>query len=74
MRAVLIAVFSVALLSAQVDTGAVSGIVRDPTGAVVPDATINIVQRETNIGTELATNGSGFYAAQPCDPAATRSP
>ncbi len=48
---------------AQVDSGAVSGVVTDTSGAVVPGATVTITQTTTNITTVLTTNESGFYSA-----------
>jgi hypothetical protein len=48
---------------AQVDSGAISGVVTDATGAVIPNATVVITQESTNQNTELKTNGTGFYSA-----------
>jgi hypothetical protein len=48
---------------AQVDTGAVSGVVTDRSGAVVPGTKVRIVQQGTNTVTELETNDAGFYSA-----------
>ncbi len=50
-------------LSAQVDTGAIAGVVSDNTGAVVPGVKIVITHEATNLQTILKTNDSGFYAA-----------
>lgn len=67
MRCIVIAFvitfFSPAAVLAQVDTGAVSGVVTDRSGAVVPGARIRITQEETNFQTGLDTNESGFYSA-----------
>src|SRR5689334_1890697 len=63
MRSVLIAIAGAVLLSAQVDTGAISGVIRDRSGAVVPGAEVRIVQQETNIESRLTTNDAGFYSA-----------
>ncbi len=52
-----------ASLFAQVDTGAISGVVTDATGAVVPAARVTITEVETGILTPLVTNGVGFYSA-----------
>ena len=51
-----------ALAMAQVDTGAISGVVTDSTGGVVPGARITIVETETNVKSVLTTNGSGFFS------------
>jgi hypothetical protein len=43
-------------------TGRISGTVKDPTGAVVPNAQITVVETSTGIKTATATDSSGFYA------------
>src|SRR6267378_966750 len=48
---------------AQVDTGGISGVVTDTTGAVIQGARIQINQESTNIRVDLTSNVSGFYAA-----------
>ena len=48
---------------AQVDTGAISGVVRDATGAVIISATVKITQSDTGIASTFVTNGDGFYSA-----------
>src|SRR5579862_9787672 len=48
---------------AQVDTGTISGIIKDNTSAVVPGAAVRIVQLETNAAASLVTNDAGFYSA-----------
>ena len=50
-------------LLAQVDTGAISGTVKDSTGAVLQAAIVKIVETETGITLSLLTNADGFYAA-----------
>ena len=47
----------------QVDTGAISGVVTDRSGAVVPRAGVRILQLDTNTAIDLQTNESGFYSA-----------
>ena len=51
------------MLYAQLDTGAISGTVRDSTQAVVQAATVKIVETETGIVVSLLSNGDGFYSA-----------
>ena len=68
MRSLLIAFVGVGLAFAQVDTGAISGVVRDRSGGVVPGAAIRIVQQGTNLQTDLRTNNSGFYSAPALQP------
>src|SRR5262245_12865114 len=50
-------------VTAQVDTGVVSGVVTYRSGAIVPGAAITIRHIETNIQTKLQTNESGFHSA-----------
>ncbi len=47
----------------QVDTGAVSGLVHDESGARVTAAQITVVNGATNIEQRLLTNNSGYYSA-----------
>jgi Carboxypeptidase regulatory-like domain/TonB dependent receptor-like, beta-barrel len=54
---------SLAALIAQVDTGSISGIVTDATGAIVPGVSVTVTQQETNSRISLSTNDSGFYSA-----------
>jgi carboxypeptidase family protein len=60
---------------AQITTGAVTGIVRDPSGAVIPGATV-VLTSETR-GTKaapVATNESGNYVFPPRCPARSFAP
>src|SRR5690348_15251544 len=45
----------------QASTGAVSGTVRDQTGAVIPSASVSLTNTETNGTSKSLTNESGFY-------------
>ena len=56
-------VFLSVVLNGQVDTGSISGLVSDKTGAIIPGATVVIRQDATNFTTNLSTNDSGFYSA-----------
>jgi hypothetical protein len=47
--------------SAQVDTGGISGLVTDATGAGVPAARIKIADSQTGISFEIRASGFGFY-------------
>src|ERR1700737_1794497 len=58
--------FSLALccatvLLAQVDTGTVSGVVTDQSGAVIPGARVIVTKLDTNAHSELPTNKFGLY-------------
>ena len=46
---------------AQAPTGSISGKVTDPTGAVIPGATVIITQESTGFRTELTTSGAGSF-------------
>src|SRR5260370_10337236 len=63
MRTIVIVLFSALAAMAQVDTGAILGVVTDRSGAVVPGASVKIVEESTNSLTDLQTNDSGFYSA-----------
>lgn len=49
------------LLLAQSDTAAITGIVRDQTGAVVPNATVAARNEATSIERKATTNQDGYY-------------
>jgi hypothetical protein len=55
--------YSVTPLIAQIDRGTIEGLVKDPSGAVIPGATVKIIQTATNSTYELVTNGEGLYVA-----------
>src|SRR5579872_17721 len=55
----LLLLFSTAL--AQTSRGTLTGIVTDSSGAVVPNASVNITQAETKVTRQTTTNGAGIY-------------
>ena len=58
----LLAILSFFTLPAQADTvGSVSGTVTDPTGAVIPDATVTALNLDTTVQQTTKTNANGFY-------------
>ena len=59
----LLAFAALQALYAQLDTGAISGIVKDSSGAVLQSARVTIVETETGITISLLSNGDGFYSA-----------
>jgi hypothetical protein len=62
----LLAVFSIAsCLYAQVDTGTISGTVRDSTGAVIDGAKVTVTNEETSFKREGVTSESGNYTFSP---------
>ena len=48
-------------LWAQSGAGSIQGTVTDSTGAVIPDATISVVNQATNSNTDTKSNNVGFY-------------
>jgi hypothetical protein len=64
-RAVQIALLSVGLLSnslfAQVDTGVVSGSVKDSSGAIIPNAAVTLLNIDTGVTFDTRSDGSGEY-------------
>src|SRR5579885_2874552 len=50
-------------ISAQTTTGALSGTVTDPAGAVVPGAKVEVINQNTGVTTTLVTNEAGLYRA-----------
>ncbi len=50
-----------AAASAQTITGSISGVVMDPTGAVVPGAKVTATNVDTGVAVTETTNGSGIY-------------
>ncbi|MFB3830046.1 MAG: TonB-dependent receptor domain-containing protein [Bryobacteraceae bacterium] len=57
---VMLALFSAAALGQGV-TGTISGIIKDPNGAVIPGARVAARNAATNAETPVTTDGTGFY-------------
>src|SRR5919112_2741940 len=47
--------------NAQVNTASVTGLVTDTAGAVVPNASVTLKNKATNVETTAATDSSGYY-------------
>src|SRR5213080_1433124 len=60
---VLAVTFIATPLLAQKITGTISGVVSDPTGAVVPQAKVTITNTETGLVRSVTTNEIGEYIA-----------
>jgi len=65
VRIVLPLALAPCLASAQVDTGAIVGTVRDKSGAVLPGASVSLRESTTNAVTSLIADGAGNYVATP---------
>ncbi len=68
--AILLVMFSPALLFGQSEKGAILGIVTDSTGAAVPSASVTITNLATKTTQTLTTNGEGRYEAPFLNPGA----
>ena len=53
------------IASGQVDEGSISGVVQDSTGAVVPNATVTLLNTDQGITRETKTNATGVYTFSP---------
>jgi hypothetical protein len=56
-------VFLIGAVASAQQTGSIVGTVHDPSGAVVPDASVKITSTETQFQRSVKTNGSGEYSA-----------
>jgi hypothetical protein len=52
----------------QLTRGFISGVVQDPTGAVVPDVLVKITNQQTNLSSETTTNAAGIYRLVAVEP------
>src|SRR3974377_1242280 len=48
-------------LDAQTASGQITGVVKDPSGAIVPDAKITLANQQTGITRDVKTNATGAY-------------
>lgn len=58
---ILLAVVSLTL--AQTDRGTIEGLVQDQSGAVIPNASVQVIQIQTNTALDFTTNNDGLYTA-----------
>lgn len=63
-----ILVASLAPLGAQVPTATLTGVVKDATGALVPNVTVRAIHTGTNLGREAVTDQSGTYRIAALNP------
>jgi len=62
---VLVALLVPARMASQVDMGAISGVVRDPSGAAIPHAKLLLVNEATGISMATASGSEGQYTFSP---------
>jgi hypothetical protein len=55
-------------LLAQSDTAQISGFVKDPTGSVVPNATVTVTNEATGLERKTQTNETGYYVVSNLPP------
>src|SRR5580700_3364359 len=70
-RAVLFSVLlaaTVALNAQIVETGTITGVVRDKSGAVIAKAQVSIRNTATGLGSSTVTDSQGLYVSPPLDP------
>ncbi len=67
---VVLSVFASGLLKGQTSTGVIVGTVTDPSGAVLADASITIVNPATGLTHQIRTNATGFYRSPDVPPGA----
>ncbi len=60
---VLLAGFAGSVFAQTAGSGAITGTVKDPSGSVIPAATVQIHSADTGIDQNLVTNESGIYVA-----------
>jgi len=65
---IILALACAVLSLAQASTGSIRGAVTDPTGAVVPNATVIIKHLDTNLERRMATNEEGLFNADNLQP------
>lgn len=58
----LLVLFLSGIMSAQVATGAISGTVKDSSGAVLPRVKVSILNEDTGIAREIVTDPTGRYS------------
>jgi hypothetical protein len=62
---VLLLVLAACTAKAQQGDGTIQGMVTDPSGAVLPNATVTITNVDTNVSVKRVTNSSGDFNASP---------
>lgn len=69
LLAALIFVVSACVFGQTMGNAALGGTVTDPSGAVVPNATVTVTQEGTGVARTATTNASGLFSVSPLTPA-----
>jgi Carboxypeptidase regulatory-like domain len=64
-RIVIVSIILCALAVAQVDTGTISGLVRDTSGGGIPSVQVTLRGEDTGLSTEISTNSTGLFVSPP---------
>ena len=72
MRTIAAFLAATAIAVAQIGTSTITGRVTDASGAVVPNVTVQILQKDTNITSHAVTNEDGIYRVPSLQPGAYR--
>src|ERR1035438_2649070 len=67
-RLLLLLILAVPVAFSQTSAGRITGVIRDTSGAVIPNATVSARNSETGIVTPAASNGEGLYVLYPLPP------
>src|SRR6185369_15700797 len=62
---------AIAVLNGQ-NTGTITGIATDPSGAAIPNVKVLVVQLDTNFESRAVTNAEGLYRVQSLQPGTYR--
>jgi hypothetical protein len=68
LAVLIIAAVPLALRAQTAGEGAITGTVRDSTGAAIPNATVTAINTATNVSTERTSSGSGAFTISPIPP------
>ena len=66
--AVLLSLFLVAAATAQLETGSISGVIKDSSGAVVPNAQITVTSVGTGVSRTATSDSAGLYTVSNLQP------
>ena len=63
--ALLALALAASLVAQRADRAVITGVVADPTGALIPGATVTILDEATGVATALESNAAGAYSSPP---------